>query len=105
MANKLEISLEDQVKGTRILHIKVNDIELSGRTVTTKDPAERDGDTRLVSLLNEKAQEAVAKDPRFAWETLSDWRGWANQFVNEYMEESIQEKAAKIRQSVIEANK
>lgn len=103
MANKIELSHERTSKGSSIQHILVNGIELSGRTVTKSADSEL-FDT-VIGILNEKAQEELVKNPRFAWTRIEEWRKWANPFVNEVTERITKEKEDAILKSIEENNK
>lgn len=102
MANKIEISHEERASGNYIQHIKVNGIELSGRTVSKGENSPLYND--FVIFLNGKAQEELAKNPRFAWTNLKDFRSWATGYVKEYNKVSEEDLASKILASVEEAN-
>ena len=80
MANTINLSHEKTSTGTRIQHVQVNGIELSGRKISKNE------DTQLydnfIIFLNGKAQEILQKDPKFHWLNLSEFRRWANAYVN-----------------------
>lgn len=103
MANKIELYHEERSTGNYIQHIKVNGIELSGRTISKGDNVPLYN--QFIKFLNEKAQEEVSRNPRFAWTNLKDFRSWATNYVKEYTKVSEDELAKKIMTSIDEANK
>lgn len=103
MANVLKLSHEKTNKGSAIQHILVNGIELSGRTVVKSDDLELYN--RVIKFLDEKAQEAVKENPRFAWVNLTEWRSWANGWITEFLEKDAKVQEDLIRASIEEANK
>lgn len=103
MANKLELFHEKTNKGNYIQHIKVNGIELSGRTVNKSD--DEDLYNREIAFLNDKAQLELEKNPKFFWANLEEWRVWANGYTKEFLAGDAKIQEDLIRKSVLEANK
>jgi len=101
--NKINLHHTRTTKGNWVQHIEVNDIELSNRTL-------RDGDdaplyNRFIEFLNDKAQEELEKDPTFLWTSLSDFRVWANSYLDEFLAEDEKILAEELRLSSLKANR
>ena len=103
MANTINLSHEKTSTGARIQHVQVNGIELSGRTVSKSEDTELYDD--LIVFLNGKAQETLQKDPKFHWLNLSEFRRWANGYINEFSQVAQEKQEQAILKSVEEANK
>ena len=91
--------------GKRELHIYAYGFDLTKgqRTLTDKNLDIIKEDTDFMELLNEKAEEAVANDPHWLIDSLSDWRSWATSFISEFYDMQNKQMAIDIRKAQAEA--
>lgn len=103
MANTINLSHEKTSTGARIQHIQVNGIELSGRRIPKSEDTQLYDD--LIIFLNGKAQEILERDPKFHWLNLSEFRRWANAYINEFSQVAQEKQEQAILKSIEESNK
>lgn len=102
MANTIKLYHEKRSSGNYVQHIEINGIELSGRTISNGDNVQLYNE--FISFLNDKAQEELSRNPRFAWTNLKDFRSWATSHIKEYNKFSEKELANKITKSIDDNN-
>ena len=95
-------ALQHEIKklsnGKRELHILVygKDITRGQRVLTDKNPDIIQEDADFFNLLNEKADELVAKDPHWIITGLADWRSWASSNIKEFYDNQDKELAKEL---------
>lgn len=98
MANTINLSHEKTSTGARIQHIQVNGIELSGRRIPKSEDTQLYDD--LIVFLNDKAQDAIKRDPNFYWLNLAEFRSWAKTYTKEFLKSSQEKQEQDILNSV-----
>ena len=94
----LQHEIKKLSNGKRELHILVygKDITRGQRVLTDKNPDIIQEDADFFNLLNEKADELVAKDPHWIITSLADWRSWAASFISEFYDMQNKELAKEL---------
>lgn len=94
--------IENLANGKRKLHIYVygHDLTKGQRTLTDKNPDVIKEDHEFFDiLLNKKADEEIRKNPDWVIDNLTDWRSWANGYVNEFYDKQNEQMAIDIRRA------
>ena len=91
--------------GKRKLHIYAYGFDLTKgqRTLTDRNLDIIKEDVDFIDLLNEKAEAAVASDPHWLIDSLSDWRSWAISFISEFYDMQNKQMAIDIRKAQAKA--
>lgn len=88
------------------LNIMVGKVNLSlGRTITEKDKVKMQNNVDLFEYLDQKVVEEVARDPRFGWTNLTQWRSWATGYVTEFVDKMLEKQAEQASQELDEIAK
>lgn len=67
-----------------------------GRTLTETDKDKMTNTINMFRYLDEQVMLETARDPEYGWNSLKDWRTWANSKLTAFTDKLVEEQAERI---------
>ena len=67
-----------------------------GRTLTETDKDKMTNTINMFHYLDEQVMLETARDPEYGWNSLKDWRTWANSKLTAFTDKLVEEQAERI---------